>query len=209
MEIQKQHPVFEFSGNSLCLDFINTVHDRPSGMPLDLLTNYSDLLQWCQQTHLLTEQTFKQLSEEAAQKPEQAVHVLTEAITLREVLYRIFLAVSQGVPPPSQDMMALNTTLTIAMPRLQVIPEVHGFIWDWADKERSLDSILWPIVRSATSLLTSKNLDRVHVCAASDCNWLFVDISKNGKRRWCDMKNCGNRAKVRRFHERKKLVSAD
>ena len=37
-------------------------------------------------------------------------------------------------------------------------------------------------------------------CDADDCAWLFLDTSKNGSRRWCDMKQCGNRAKARRFH---------
>jgi predicted RNA-binding Zn ribbon-like protein len=42
------------------------------------------------------------------------------------------------------------------------------------------------------------------MCEASDCVWLFLDASKNRSRRWCDMNQCGNREKARRFHERAK-----
>jgi predicted RNA-binding Zn ribbon-like protein len=60
------------------------------------------------------------------------------------------------------------------------------------------------VVKSAGDLLISGELDNVRVCSAPDCQWLFLDTSKNHSRRWCDMKGCGNRAKVRRHYERKK-----
>jgi predicted RNA-binding Zn ribbon-like protein len=45
-------------------------------------------------------------------------------------------------------------------------------------------------------------LERVRECANHDCGWLFLDLSRNRSRKWCDMSSCGNRAKVRRFRER-------
>jgi len=205
----KQPPIFEFSGNCLCLDFINTVHDRPSGMPLDLLADYSDLLLWGEQTHLVTDKEAKELGDKAVRHPDEAAYVLVKATTLREVMYRIFLAVSQEVAPLSQDIATLNVALAAAMGQLQIVLQADGFVKSWANKEQKLDSVLWPVVHSAADLLTSDKLNRLHVCAASDCNWLFMDTSKNGKRRWCDMKNCGNRTKARNFYKRKKLILTD
>jgi predicted RNA-binding Zn ribbon-like protein len=45
------------------------------------------------------------------------------------------------------------------------------------------------------------------MCAAQDCSWVFLDTSKNKKRRWCDMSDCGNREKARRFLSKKRTVS--
>jgi predicted RNA-binding Zn ribbon-like protein len=50
-------------------------------------------------------------------------------------------------------------------------------------------------------LLTSDALARVRLCADTSCAWLFLDTTRNRTRRWCDMKECGNRNKVRRFRE--------
>jgi predicted RNA-binding Zn ribbon-like protein len=61
--------------------------------------------------------------------------------------------------------------------------------------------MLWPVLRSAAELLTSDRMDRVRLCSAEDCDWLFLDSSRNRSRRWCDMAVCGNRSKVRRFRQ--------
>ena len=44
--------------------------------------------------------------------------------------------------------------------------------------------------------------ERLKVCPADDCAWVFYDESRNRSRRWCSMEVCGNRAKVRAFRHR-------
>ena len=61
-----------------------------------------------------------------------------------------------------------------------------------------------PIVRAAADLLASSDVALVRACSSPTCQWLFLDTSKNHHRRWCSMKQCGNRAKVRRFYAKKK-----
>jgi predicted RNA-binding Zn ribbon-like protein len=75
--------------------------------------------------------------------------------------------------------------------------------WAFADRGRpSLDlPILAPVTRAAIDLLTTDARQRVRVCADQSCAWLFIDTTRSGTRRWCDMKVCGNRNKVRRFRE--------
>ena len=68
-----------------------------------------------------------------------------------------------------------------------------------ASAEDDLDRILWEIGRATGRLVVSPRLGRIRACAASDCGWWFVDDTKNRSRRWCDMKICGNREKIRRF----------
>ena len=76
--------------------------------------------------------------------------------------------------------------------------------WTYTFEERKLDQMLWPIIRSAAELLTSDKLDRVCECPGENCGWLFIDMSRNRSRRWCDMKDCGNRAKARRHYRKTK-----
>jgi predicted RNA-binding Zn ribbon-like protein len=68
--------------------------------------------------------------------------------------------------------------------------------------------MLWPVVVSAAELLTSPDVERVRQCAREGCQWMFLDLSKNGSRRWCSMTLCGSRAKSRRFYHRRRKKAA-
>jgi len=57
------------------------------------------------------------------------------------------------------------------------------------------------VAASALSLLDSSVRPRIRICA--NCRWLFIDRSRNGSRRWCDMTVCGNRQKARRHYQRR------
>jgi len=61
------------------------------------------------------------------------------------------------------------------------------------------EPITTPVVRAAIDVLTTDAIRRVRLCADRSCAWLFTDTTRSGTRRWCDMKVCGNRNKVRRF----------
>jgi predicted RNA-binding Zn ribbon-like protein len=63
---------------------------------------------------------------------------------------------------------------------------------------------MWPIAFAAVQLLLDDDLrSRVGQCAdAEGCGWLFLDLSKNRSRRWCSIRECGNRAKQRRLQSR-------
>ena len=88
--------------------------------------------------------------------------------------------------------------------RIEADPE--GFGWTWEAPVDRFDRILWPIARSAAELLTSPDVADLRECASDRCSWLFLDRSRTRRRRWCDMKVCGNRAKARRHYRRKKGV---
>ncbi|MGQ9734572.1 MAG: CGNR zinc finger domain-containing protein [Candidatus Bipolaricaulia bacterium] len=62
------------------------------------------------------------------------------------------------------------------------------------------------LARSATEIPILEDLQRVGECADPRCGWLFLDRSRNRTRRWCDMKGCGNRAKVRRYYEQRRAT---
>jgi predicted RNA-binding Zn ribbon-like protein len=70
------------------------------------------------------------------------------------------------------------------------------------------EAIFRPVAQSAADLLTSEELNRVGQCADDHCGWLFMDMSRNRSRRWCDMGDCGNRAKARRHYQRKRSIGS-
>lgn len=61
-----------------------------------------------------------------------------------------------------------------------------------------------PVVESAADALILGELSRVRRCADQRCQRVFFDNTKNGRRRWCDMATCGNRAKAARHREKLK-----
>lgn len=200
--------VFDFTGGRLCLDFANSVSDRPSGRPSEHLKAYGDLVSWGRQAGVLTEEEVRRLSKEAARRPTDAAAALSRAVVLRETLYRIFAALVAGEAPAAGDLGTLNSAVAEALSHLRVVPKDGGFDWGWAGTEADLDRILWPVLRSAAELLTSSERDAVKTCASESCLWLFVDTSRNRSRRWCEMKTCGNRAKARRHYRRSRGAPA-
>lgn len=193
---------YEATAGRLCLDFANTLSNRIGDDPHEWLASYADLTEWGQLTGILSDEAADDLRREAAGRPEQASKVLGEAIVLREAIYRIFHAVAAGTTADSSDVEHLNTALSEAMPHLRVANEAGSFDWEWTATDKALDQVIWPVTRSAAELLTSKELGRVGECKGDDCGWLFMDMSRNHSRRWCDMGDCGNRAKARRFYRR-------
>ncbi|MDH5703330.1 MAG: ABATE domain-containing protein [Aigarchaeota archaeon] len=193
-------------GGWLCLDFANTVDWHGSDHPEEGLNSYSDLISWSRHVGILTDGEARQLLQEARLHPKTAKAVLERAITLREAVYQIFSAIASHISPNASDLTTLNTELHEAMTRMQIMPTDGGYSLIYAVEESVLDQMLWPISRSAADLLTSDKLERISKCSAKDCGWLFLDMSRNRSRRWCDMKDCGNRAKARRHYQRKRVA---
>jgi predicted RNA-binding Zn ribbon-like protein len=201
-QVELRAGTLELLGGRLCLDFANTADWHSSKDPVEFLTSYSELVAWSQQRGILTGCQAQSLLREAADRPLDAAAVLERAIALRETIYRIMSAISHGDTPPAADLTALNVELSTAMACSRIVPEAGGFVWDWAGGEHALDRMLWPVARDAAELLTAEELFRVGQCSDERCGWLFLDMSRNHTRRWCSMKDCGNRAKARRHYRR-------
>jgi predicted RNA-binding Zn ribbon-like protein len=200
---------FELVGGRLCLDFVNTLNgSRTTGETEEKLPDYAALVSWARQAGAIPERAARTLAQAARARPRAAAAVLTRAIELRETLYRIFAAAAAERAPAQADLAALNDALGAALAHAQLARTKEGFTWTWRAEEAALDEMLWPVVRDAAELLTADELGRARVCDADECTWLFLDLSKNRSRRWCDMKYCGNRAKARRHYARHRAAPA-
>jgi predicted RNA-binding Zn ribbon-like protein len=202
---RKRDPNFEpLRGDWLCLDFANTVDDRHTDHVVDHLAGYADLVRWGWHAWLLTDTERDRLLAVGEASPEEAAAVFAHAIELREAIYRVFAAIASGSAPPPDDLGTIAAAHVTALRHARLVRDGECFEWVFAD-EPALDRPLWPIVHSAVELLTSHRLERVKQCpGCDDCNWLFLDTSKNGTRRWCTMEGCGSRAKMRRQYARRK-----
>ena len=145
----------------------------------------------------------ERLRRQARQRPSAATAALRRAISLREVIYRVVVSVMRGRPPDPADLDVFNRALASALRCSRVVPGRGGLVWIWKDDDRALEAMLRPIVESAADLLTSDLRRRVGQCADDrGCGWLFLDMTKNRSRRWCEMADCGNRAKAQRHYQR-------
>jgi predicted RNA-binding Zn ribbon-like protein len=201
-EAEKHHLI----GGALCLDFANTLNGYRKGRLHEYLPAYRDLVIWSRKAEILTDPEAKALLRLAGRRPGAAAAALQRAHQLRSTISRIFSSKTYAVQPKASDLARLNALRSTALSRSHLVRTESGFRLDWTGKN-ALDRMLCPIVMSAADLLTSESLARVHVCDGDICDWLFVDTSRNHLRRWCSMDECGNRAKVRRFLERKYLAT--
>ncbi len=201
--VQPQEHVFDFAGGQLCLDFANT-HGGSRARPKEYLLDYLDLVSWGRQAGVLTEREAQRLAQAARHRPADAARTLGEAKALREALFRIFQAAINHRAPAAEDLSALNAALHEAHRHLRLEAGASGFEWRWTGDGEALDRMLWPVARSAVALLTGPERARIHACESPTCDWLFLDMSRNHSRRWCDMRDCGNRAKARRYYARHK-----
>jgi predicted RNA-binding Zn ribbon-like protein len=190
-------------GGILCLDFVNTIPDRVDGTNRDNLTSFSDLIYWAKKAGVL--QPAEMLSlEKAAQAggDKKAREFFTEALSLRSLIYSIFQPISQGQKVKTGDIDALNASVASYRNFLEITPSKEGFIEKWNFTRDNFLSITAPIIKSARELLLSDKLRRLKECP--NCGWLFLDTTKNGKRRWCSMEDCGSNVKALEYYYRKK-----
>jgi predicted RNA-binding Zn ribbon-like protein len=204
-------------GGRPCLDFVNTVGGRVSapGRPArardfadqvtrDHLPDFESLLRWAAYASLVPAPELERLRARARHEPPAARRVLARARRLRESLYRIGKALLEGWGPPAADLGVLDEELRQARSHQRLAAKGPRVEAEWAEGGRHLDRMLWPIAVSAAAVFASDEVERLKQCGGAACGWLFVDTTRNKSRRWCEMADCGNLAKVRRFRRRRR-----
>jgi predicted RNA-binding Zn ribbon-like protein len=190
-------------GGALCLDFVNTVDPRHAPERREYLDSYPALVAWGGHAGAVDADQGERLRRAAAAQPAEADRVLGRAIGLREALYPLFSQPERRRQPEPEDLGVLQAELARALAHFRLSWSAAGFGWEWDKASSGLDRVLWPVAWSAADLLAQGPLERIRECPGQGtCGWLFLDLSKNASRRWCDMRVCGNRAKARRHYER-------
>lgn len=186
------------------MDFVNTLDDRFSRDPKELLKSYIDLARFGEDTGILSDTQVDRLFEWSEEYAEDAQEALKSAVELRETISDIFYAVVGKKPVPGPALARLNKYVQESARHLKLFPGKGRFEWKFDPGVDDPYAPIWPIARDAAELMASDRLEFIRACASKSCEWLFLDESKNHRRRWCDMTKCGNRAKAKRFYVRQK-----
>jgi predicted RNA-binding Zn ribbon-like protein len=198
------HPrPFDLDRRALCLDFLNTLGQRPSRQG-ERLTSYGELVRFALESGALGAAEAERLAAEAGRHAGRAAKALRDAVALRESLYRLLRDRGASRAPARADLKTLNAWVSEAAAHRRLAARGDALDWTWDARAALLRRPVWPIVLSAVELLTSERAPRVRECASETCGWMFLDLSPAGRRRWCDMKSCGNRAKARRHYQRRR-----
>jgi predicted RNA-binding Zn ribbon-like protein len=188
-------------GGDAALDFINTVTGRDQ-LPRDWLDSYTRLLEWAALVRLLPENILRALTRRAKTEPKAAAAALTRAKVFRETLFALLKGIVSGSAPPKTVLALLRehwisgiNAHELRFDDGRVVAELRN---DAADFDLITSMIAYRMVENVLPLPK----DRLRICHGPNCSWLFIDSSKAGRRRWCDMAVCGNAAKSRRFQKR-------
>jgi predicted RNA-binding Zn ribbon-like protein len=198
---------FNLLAGNPALDFVNTLDSRFSATdPEELLPTYADLLRLAAQSRLLTAEQARKLARTVSEKDAQRVQA--SAVELREALAAVLYAWMDGGKPPAAQVETLERHFQAAALHRRLRLAESQLVWSWSGLEQEAEIPLWKLAEAASDLLVTSEAERVRECGDPTCRWLFLDISKNHTRRWCNMKTCGNRMKARRHHARQQESEA-
>lgn len=194
-------------GGNAALDFVNTV-DKWSSEPVDRLGDAAMLARWAEAAGLLYGDDMDRAAKDIANDPKGAAKFYKDAVRLRAALWRIFHAVANGNDVSNDDLALIDDWKVRATRHCRIARDGDGFRRRCTEAAPALERTARLIVEAAEELLLEGRLDRLHVCGGDSCEWMFLDTSKNGQRRWCSMATCGNDAKVKKHRMRKKKKAA-
>jgi predicted RNA-binding Zn ribbon-like protein len=182
-------------GGRPCLDFVNTIHDRYAVESEDYLRQPQRFIEWCARAGVL-------LPDEGVRAP-RAAHkraaLMREVVTLRHHLHALFAARIDNLPPPPDAVRGLDTWVHQAWvsQSLGADGQLH-----WRADAYDTRLPLKRVALDALELLGEPSPSRLRRCANTTCcGWLFLDTSKNQRRRWCAMETCGIADKMRRYRQ--------
>lgn len=182
-------------GGHPALDFCNTWAgwgEEPAP-GREWLRTYDHLTVWAYHAELVGRDHMKRLRRLASGRADEATATLASARRLRAALHSAVLD-----PTDARAMATVTGQVRKAADVVRIQPGPRPE-WDLPGLPR-LDLPLLAVAWAAGQLLTAEPLDRVRACPGDDCGWLFLD--RSGRRRWCSMSACGNRAKVRAHAQR-------
>jgi predicted RNA-binding Zn ribbon-like protein len=188
--------------NRPALDFCNTRAGWDEDEPREYLTSYAHLALWTREAGLIDARSTENVLALAEQHPRAADQQLDRALALRGALYA-----SCTTPSAAGSLESVAAEARAAASHAVLTTDAPpGRRWSISETAGLARPVL-EIAREAGDLLATTELAQVKACRGSDCGWLFLDPS--GRRCWCTMEVCGNRAKARRHAARARSARSD
>ena len=188
------------------LDFVNTLsYDKD--VTHERLTDAPTAVSWLQSHALLHQEMADAILAEASD-PEGEERLLTRVRRVRAALRELLDAAVERRPASASALKEVNRALR-APYVIELVPAADGVSLDHRHEGDPISGAMARLSEAVTRELTGDNSRRLRVCANEDCRWVFNDHSPAGRRKWCDMSSCGNRAKAARHRERQKQKAAE
>lgn len=208
MEKNEKINSISLDGGTPCFHFINTVHNWVDEVVPDYLLSPIDVVMWAKKAKIINGALLTSLESWTLSNPKHSEQGLIRTKALREVMHKIFYAISHQKRVNPNDLEKFNGFLSDLLPSLRINFLGGVFVDKWEFSEKSFDCVLGPVVKDAYDLLLSNKLSRIKNCP--NCGWIFLDNSKNSSRRWCSMKSCGSNVKALDWYYRhKKALNGD
>ncbi len=188
---------FEWSGGHPALDFVNTLDERSFDPPVEYLATYRDLVHFTGLAKLIEPSRAAVLRNLTGPS---CSRIVKRARELRERVHRVLAAMHARRSVPQDELDAISAAIQSAHAARVLVsspsPSLVSHRWSRPDVT---DIPLHACALAIEQLLVEVDRKRIRKCGASDCDVYFVDTNKGRRRRWCSMKNCGNREKQRRW----------
>lgn len=195
---QSPRPIasIRLDGGRLCLDFVNTIHDLYAVDVEDYVHQPEHFIEWCVRAGALRHGEHIAALKGAGQR----AALMRKVRTLRHQLHELLSSRIDGVSPTAEAVQCLDQWLhrAWASQSLGFDGQMH-----WHDDAYDTQLPLKRIALDALDLIGDPSASRLRRCAnTTSCGWLFLDISKNQRRRWCAMETCGTLDKMQRYRHR-------
>jgi len=195
-------------GGIACLDFVNSAFNTEKEVIVERLHTYSDILILAGRLELLDEKVLKDLKIKSEKNTLEADQVLKVARKIRQSMFHVFTALANGKTEDLSKKVLndFNDAVKSALDNRTFIIVEKELIFSWKDVLSNLMLPIWAFSLSAYELLKNEDQHLIKKCSA--CEWLFLDKTKNHRRRWCDMQTCGSSEKSRRYYQKLKVNQA-
>jgi predicted RNA-binding Zn ribbon-like protein len=193
----------QLDGGCPIFDFTNTISNRNDPDYFDYLKKYEDFIQWIDKVGLLSKGKLNAITIFSKSHTRRSADVFKQIIEVREVAFRLLSCIGKKHKVKQETLEAFNYFLTEALSSMHVEVGRAEITTSFNISEKTvLKEPLYLLIKNAFDILSTKHFERIKECPA--CGWLFLDTTKNGKRRWCNMQVCGSNDKARRYYQRKK-----
>ncbi len=184
------------------LDFVNTLsYDK--AMANEHLVDVTTAVPWLQRHELLHREMVDALLTQYAGDPVGAERLMARIRRTRAALRELLDAAIEGRPPSDAALREINRALRFQYV-YELVPAADGVSLDHRHEGDPVSGALARLSEAVARELTQGDSTRMRICANDECRWVFRDYSPAGRRKWCDMSSCGNRAKAARHRARKK-----
>jgi predicted RNA-binding Zn ribbon-like protein len=173
---------------ALVQGFVNTLDSEDGLRQVETLNRPADLERWLRKRELLERGSSIGASE------------LRRALEVRRAMRALLLANTGGALDPG----AVETLNRAGRRAQQSVRFAADGSAELAAATGGLDGAIARLLGAVARSMADGTWERLKACPNPDCEWAFYDRSRNRSSRWCNMAECGNRAKARAFRERKR-----